>query len=100
MSSYSNSVLCNLFVSFVVQARIANNENLNRDEQMQALKTNKKVLKDLANKAKDGGRTGKKNKIKKHAKWKDESNSFREAMKANRLISKAEREGKPAHYYL
>ena len=33
-------------------------------------------------------------------KWKDESNAFREAMRDNRLMEKAKREGKPITYYL
>ena len=34
------------------------------------------------------------------AKWKQESNSFRDAMKANRLMDRAKKEGKPLTYYL
>ncbi|KAL3777315.1 hypothetical protein ACHAWO_005081 [Cyclotella atomus] len=78
------------------KARIANNDNLNRDEQMQVIQTQKKVAKELAKKKKSGGASKKK----KSTKWQQESNALREAMKANRLIAKAEREGKPAHYYL
>ena len=63
---------------------------------MQVLQVNKKVSKELSKK-----KNGKwKKKSKKSDKWRQESNNFREAMKTNRLISKAEREGKPAHYYL
>lgn len=79
------------------KARIANNSNLNKDEQMQVLGENKKVTKEL--KKRMNGKASKK-KSKKGSKWLKESNDFREAMKTNRLISKAEREGKPAHYYL
>jgi len=78
------------------KARISNNENLNSDEKRHVLKTNKKVAKELANKS-----GGTKKKIKnKSSKWREESNTFREAMRASRLIAKAEIEGKPAHYYL
>ena len=79
------------------KARIANNDNLNRDEQMQIIQSQKKVAKELAKKKKNGGVS---KKSKRSNKWKEESNALREAMKANRLIAKAEREGKPAHYYL
>mmetsp|Transcript_4121 Transcript_4121/g.9252 ORF Transcript_4121/g.9252 Transcript_4121/m.9252 type:complete len:275 (+) Transcript_4121:125-949(+) len=79
------------------KARIANNLNLNSDEQKQVLQINRKVTKELSKK-KQG--KGSKKRSKKGTKWRDESNNFREAMKANRLISKAEKEGKPAHYYL
>jgi len=78
------------------KARIANNSNLNKDEQMQVLQENKKVLKELARKRKGKSKKSKKS----NDKWRQESNDFREAMRTNRLISKAEREGKPAHYYL
>ena len=79
------------------KARIANNDNLNRDEQMQIIQSQKKVAKELAKKKTNGGVS---KKSKRSSKWKEESNALREAMKANRLIAKAEREGKPAHYYL
>ena len=80
-----------------VQARIANNQNLNHDEQMHVLQMNKKVAKELSRKRK--GKSSKK-KSKQSSKWREESMNFREAMKANRLIAKAEAEGLPAHYYL
>lgn len=76
-------------LSFAWKARISNNENLNSDEKRHVLKTNKKVAKELANKS-----GGTKKKIKnKSSKWREESNTFREAMRASRLIAKAEREG-------
>jgi conjugal transfer/entry exclusion protein len=64
---------------------------------MQVLQIQKNVAKELAKKKKSGGVS---KKLKKRSKWQQESNALREAMKANRLIAKAEREGKPAHYYL
>jgi hypothetical protein len=54
----------------------------------------KKVVADLRQKA-SGKRSSKRS-----DKWKKESEDFRDAMKCNRLIAKAENEGKPAHYYL
>lgn len=63
---------------------------------MQVIQTQKKVAKELAKK-KLGSKFKKGKKI---SKWQHESNALRDAMKANRLIAKAEREGKPAHYYL
>jgi conjugal transfer/entry exclusion protein len=63
---------------------------------MQVIQTQKKVAKELAKKKKSGGASRKK----KSTKWQQESNALRDAMKANRLIAKAEREGKPAHFYL
>ncbi len=65
------------------KARIANNPNLNQDEQMQVLQMNKKVAKDLAKKKKGKGRTMEK--IRRSSKWREESKSFRDAMKACRL---------------
>jgi conjugal transfer/entry exclusion protein len=64
---------------------------------MQVLQIQKNVAKELTKKKKSGGVS---KKLKKRSKWQQESNALREAMKANRLIAKAEREGKPAHYYL
>jgi conjugal transfer/entry exclusion protein len=63
---------------------------------MQVIQTQKKVAKELAKKKKSAMASRKK----KSTKWQEESNALREAMKANRLIAKAEREGKPAHFYL
>lgn len=37
---------------------------------------------------------------KKSDKWKAESNTFRQAMRDNRLMEKAKKEGKPLTYYL
>lgn len=64
---------------------------------MQVIQNQKKVAKELAKKKRNGGVS---KRSKKSGKWKEESASLRDAMKANRLIAKAEREGKPAHYYL
>ena len=64
---------------------------------MQVLQKNKKVAQELAKTLKSGGTV---EKSRRRSKWREESKRFREAMKANRLITKAEKEGKPAHYYL
>ena len=61
--------------------RIANNSNLNSDEQLQALKMNKKVVKEM--KKKKSG-SGKGTSIRRSSKWREESRAFREAMKASR----------------
>lgn len=60
--------------------RIANNNNLNSDEQMAVLRVNKQVVKEL----KRGHK--KKKKKKGSSKWREESRAFREAMQANRGI--------------
>eukprot|EP00986_Skeletonema_menzelii_P003483 scaffold1057_cov194-Skeletonema_menzelii.AAC.2 len=65
------------------KARIANNSNLNQDEQRQVLQMNKRVTKDLAKKKNGKGRTIEK--IRRSSKWRDESRAFRDAMKACRL---------------
>ncbi|KAK1733541.1 C2HC-type zinc finger protein [Skeletonema marinoi] len=65
------------------KARIANNSNLNQDEQRQVLQMNKKVSKDLAKKKNGKGRTMEK--IRRSSKWRDESRAFRDAMKASKL---------------
>ena len=65
------------------KARIANNSNLNHDEQRQVLQMNKKVTKDLAKKKTGKGRTMEK--IRRSSKWREESRAFRDAMKASRL---------------
>ena len=64
---------------------------------MQVLQKNKKVAQELAKTLKSGGTV---EKSRRRSKWREESKRFREAMKANRLITKAEKEGKPAHYHL
>ena len=65
------------------KARIANNSNLNQDEQRQVLQMNKKVAKDLAKKKNGKGRTMEK--IRRSSKWREESRAFRDAMKASRF---------------
>ena len=65
------------------KARIANNSNLNQDEQMQVLQMNKKVTKDLKKKKSGKGRSTEK--IRRSSKWREESRNFRDAMKASRL---------------
>jgi hypothetical protein len=65
------------------KARIANNSNLNQDEQMQVLQANKKVTKDLGKKKNGKGRSMEK--IRRSSKWREESRAFRDAMKACRL---------------
>ena len=65
--------------------RIANNDNLNKEEQMLALKVSQNTK-------------APKKKSKKGSKWREESVAFREAMKANRLVSEAEKkEEVPRH---
>ncbi|EJK75909.1 hypothetical protein THAOC_02350 [Thalassiosira oceanica] len=78
------------------KARISNNSALNAEEREGVLAANKKAAKEMKRKKKRGGNKKKGGK----SKWEAQSQEFREAMKANRLISKAESEGKPAHYYL
>ena len=34
------------------------------------------------------------------SKWREQSDTFRDAMRTNRLIAKAQQEGKPVDYYL
>ena len=65
------------------KARIANNSNLNQDEQRQVLQMNKKVTKDLTKKKNGKGRTMEK--MRRSSKWREESRAFRDAMKASRL---------------
>ncbi|KAL9181367.1 hypothetical protein ACHAXT_010172 [Thalassiosira profunda] len=66
------------------KARIKNNANLNKDEQLHVLQVNRKVSKELSRKLS----SSKKRKSKTAGKWREESAQFREAMKTNRLISK------------
>jgi hypothetical protein len=54
----------------------------------------KKVVSELRQKAQG------KYSARKKALWKQQSAEFREAMRSNRLISKAEQEGLPPTYYL
>ena len=75
--------------------RITSNSHLNSDEQRQVITSRKKVVSDLRDKAK-----GKKKSKKSSALWKKQSDDFRKAMETNRLITKAEKEGRPSHYYL
>ena len=74
--------------------RIVNNSHLQPEEQRIVISGRKKVVNELRQKAK-GMRTSKKS-----GKWRQQSEEFRDAMKCNRLVEKAQREGKPAHYYL
>jgi hypothetical protein len=67
---------------------------LNSEEQRVVIAARKKVVSDLRQKA-----NGKKSKKKSNL-WKQQSEDFREAMRTNRLISKAEQEGRPPTYYL
>ena len=109
MNLYVSSFCCKLFLlhrhhyisklSYFclsgAKARIKNNAHLNRDEQKVVIAGRKKVVAELGSKSRS------KSKSKKHAKkWKEESEQFREVMRTNRLISKAEKEGKRADYYL
>lgn len=74
--------------------RILNNSHLQPDEQRVVISGRKKVVAALRQKAKGNIST------KRDDKWRQQSEEFREAMKSNRLIAKAQKEGKPAHYYL
>jgi hypothetical protein len=67
---------------------------LNSEEQRTVIAARKKVVSDLRQKSK-GKKTSKKSTL-----WKKQSEDFRDAMRTNRLISKAEQEGKPPTYYL
>ncbi len=78
-------------VDIVNQARIANNDNLNKDEQMQALHVVKKVAKEVALKQNAKAST---KKSRKGSKWREESRQFREAMRANRTVSQPAKKGK------
>ncbi len=77
------------------KVRITSNTHLNSDEQRQVISSRKKVVADLRNKA-----TGRKTTKTRSKLWRQQSDEFRKAMETNRLISKAEKEGRPAHYYL
>jgi hypothetical protein len=76
--------------------RITNNTHLQPEEQRMVISGRKKVVSELRQKSKGKG----KRRSKKSQKWRKESEDFREAMKCNRLVTKAQNEGKPAHYYL
>jgi len=74
------------------KVRIQGNEHLDRDAQKMAIQARKEVVKEkkgLKPKKRKGG-----------GKWKEESNTFRQAMRDNRLMEKAKKEGKPLTYYL
>jgi len=78
-----------------LQIRITNNAHLNVDEQQTVISGRKKVVSEMRKRAK-----GKKLKKPSQSKWRKESSDLREVMEANRLMKKAESEGKPATYYL
>ncbi|GMH92485.1 hypothetical protein TrVE_jg6732 [Triparma verrucosa] len=74
------------------KVRIQGNEHLDKDAQKLAIKARKEVVAE---------KKGLKPKTKKKSdKWKAESNNFRQAMRDNRLMEKAKKEGKPLTYYL
>ena len=75
--------------------RIVNNSHLHPEEQRIVISGRKKVVSDLRQKAKGIRRIAKES-----SKWRQQSEEFRNAMKYNRLVEKAQREGKPAHFYL
>lgn len=84
-----------VYISFCFrQMRIKNNEQLTSEEQQVAIVGRKRAVTDLRQKLK-GNTT-----MKRSQKWREESASFRQAMETNRLVAKAEKEGKPSHYYL
>lgn len=74
--------------------RIVNNTHLQPEEQRVVISGRKRVVAELRKKAK-GIRSAKRSEN-----WRKQSDDLREAMKCNRLIAKAKREGKPSHYYL
>lgn len=74
--------------------RIKNNSQLSSEEQQTAITGRKKAVTDLRQKLKGTSSSRRRNK------WREESESFRQAMETNRLIAKAEKEGKPSHFYL
>ena len=77
------------------RVRITSNSHLNVDEQRQVVAARKKVVSEMREKA-----LGKRKPKKKQTLWRQQSDDFRKAMETNRLIAKAEKEGRPAHYYL
>mmetsp|Transcript_6870 Transcript_6870/g.20567 ORF Transcript_6870/g.20567 Transcript_6870/m.20567 type:complete len:662 (-) Transcript_6870:1391-3376(-) len=77
------------------QARIKNNNHLSREEQKVVIAGRKKVVSELRAKTNGAAKPKKSN-----DKWRRESDTFREAMRANRLMAKAQKEGKPVDYYL
>jgi hypothetical protein len=77
------------------RVRITSNAHLNVDEQRQVVASRKKVVSEMREKA-----LGKRKPKKKNTLWRQQSDDFRKAMETNRLITKAEKEGRPAHYYL
>ena len=81
--------------------RIQGNEAFSKEDQKAAVKARKAIVAEQKQKEKLeelGISTSKPTDNK--AKWKEESNAFREAMKANRMMDKAKKEGKPVDYYL
>jgi len=78
------------------KVRIQGNEHMDKDAQKMAIKARVEVVKDK--KATDAGLKPKR-KVK-DEKWKKESETFRNAMRDNRLMEKAKKEGKPITYYL
>ena len=63
------------------KARIQNNNNLNSGEQLAVLQANKNAIRDLRRRKSSKKRSSK---PKRNSKWREESNQFREAMRANR----------------
>ena len=63
------------------KARIQNNNNLNSGEQLAVLQANKNAIRELRRR-KSSKKRG--SKPKRNSKWREESNQFREAMRANR----------------
>lgn len=76
------------------RVRIMSNEYLSEREKSSVSESRRNII---AEKKRCGG-TFKKSSS--YNKWKNQSNELRDAMKANRLIAKAKKEGKPLHYYL
>jgi len=63
------------------KARIQNNSNLNSGEQLAVLQANKNAIREIRRRKSSKKRSSK---PKRNSKWREESNQFREAMRANR----------------
>jgi len=77
-----------------LKIRIHNNHHLTGEEKQVVVSGRKKVVSEM--RARSNGKLVNKG----SQKWRHQSEEFRKVMETNRLISKAEKEGKPGHYYL
>ena len=80
------------------RVRIMSNSHLSEREKSAIIETRKKIV--AEKKQGNGSFRQSFSMSQQNSKWKTQSEELREAMKANRLIAKAKKEGKPAHYYL